>query len=179
MVTAVESRRSSGEPVATLAHARRIVATVPDPELPMLTLADLGIVRAVEIDGATVRVALTPTYTGCPALHEMRHDICRRLLDEGFADVRVKVVLAPAWTTDWITEDGRRKLLAAGIAPPGPATRHVSGPIPLTLTVSRPVPCPRCESAETERTAAFGPTACRALHRCRSCGEPFEHVKEI
>jgi ring-1,2-phenylacetyl-CoA epoxidase subunit PaaD len=179
VVTVVESRRTVGEPAATLELARRIVAAVPDPELPMLTLADLGIVRDVEIDDATVRVEITPTYTGCPALHEMRHDICRHLLDAGFSDVRVQVVLAPAWTTDWITEDGRRKLLAAGIAPPGPAPRRVSGPIPLTLTASRPVPCPRCASVETERTAAFGPTACRALHRCRSCGEPFEHVKEI
>lgn len=160
-----------------LERASAVVAQVPDPELPMLTLAELGMIRDVEIDGATVRVDLTPTYSGCPALHEMRADIVDRLRAAGFADVEVRLVLAPAWSTDWITESGHRKLLAAGIAPPTPAPQR-AGPVRLALTPT-PIACPRCGSRDTVRTAMFGATACRSLHRCRSCAEPFEHVKAI
>lgn len=161
-----------------LAAARRIVSAVPDPELPMVTLAELGIVREVVMDGSAIRVSLSPTYTGCPALHEMRADITQRLQRAGFDDVLVELVLSPAWTTDWISPEGRRKLHAAGIAPPGAVTRTV-GRVPLSLTAPRTVTCPRCGGADTARTAAFGATACRSLHRCDACGEPFEHMKEI
>jgi ring-1,2-phenylacetyl-CoA epoxidase subunit PaaD len=164
---------------AGLARAREIAAAVPDPELPMLTLADLGILRAVTAEGDRIVVAITPTYSGCPALREIRGDLARRLAAAGYADVRVTTVLSPAWSTDWITAEGRRKLAAAGIAPPGPAPRLAAGPVPLTLT-SRPGPaCPACGSPDTVRTAAFSATACKDLHRCRACAEPFEHVKEI
>lgn len=156
-----------------------VAATVTDPELPMLTLADLGVLREVsEVDG-TVRVTITPTYTGCPAMDTMRDDLVHALHAAGYPQVDVRTVLQPAWSSDWITEDGRRKLADAGIAPPGTAPRH-GGPIPLTLSppTSR-VTCPKCGSPDTVETARFSATACKALRRCRVCAEPFEHVKEI
>jgi ring-1,2-phenylacetyl-CoA epoxidase subunit PaaD len=170
---------------ADVRAARQIAGAVPDPELPMVTLADLGILRAVECEGEGERVVvtITPTYSGCPALPEIAHDLRHRLTQAGFTDVIVRTELAPAWSSDWITAEGRRKLRAAGIAPPGPAQRRQAppGPVPLTLTATRrePVPCPRCGSADTTQTAAFSATACRALFRCVACREPFEYVKEI
>jgi ring-1,2-phenylacetyl-CoA epoxidase subunit PaaD len=160
--------------------ARAVAATVTDPELPMLTLADLGVLREVsEVDGR-VTVSITPTYTGCPALDTMRDDLVHALTGAGYPDVEVKTVLSPAWSSDWISVAGKRKLAAAGIAPPGPAPRATDGPVPLRLgpTVRRVV-CPRCGSADTEELSRFSATACRALRRCRDCREPFEHVKEI
>ncbi|EWM12637.1 1,2-phenylacetyl-CoA epoxidase subunit PaaD [Kutzneria sp. 744] len=160
--------------------AQAIAETVTDPELPMLTLAELGVLRSVEDSGDRVVVAITPTYTGCPAMDTMRDDLDHRLHEAGYRDVEIKVVLEPAWTTDWITESGRRKLAEAGIAPPGPAPREHGGPIPLMLGPSvRVVSCPQCGSPDTVEVSAFSATACKALRRCRSCAEPFEHVKEI
>ncbi|MEU4145006.1 1,2-phenylacetyl-CoA epoxidase subunit PaaD [Streptomyces parvulus] len=161
------------------ARARRVAERVPDPELPMLTLADLGVLRGVEVgaDG-TVVASLTPTYSGCPAMAEMRADVAARLREAGYERVEIRTVLDPPWTSDWITESGRRKLTEYGIAPPGPAPR--GGPVPLVLSPTRPaVPCPRCGSAETEETSRFAATSCKALWRCRACREPFEYVKEI
>ncbi|MFE0025862.1 1,2-phenylacetyl-CoA epoxidase subunit PaaD [Amycolatopsis sp. NPDC059021] len=163
-----------------MVSALAVASTVTDPELPMLTLADLGVLRDVsEVDGR-VTVAITPTYTGCPAMDTMRDDLEHALRDAGFAEVEIRTVLDPAWSSDWITESGKRKLAAAGIAPPGAAPRRPAGPIPLTLgaPVSRVV-CPHCGSADTEEQSRFSATACKALRRCRSCLEPFEHVKEI
>jgi ring-1,2-phenylacetyl-CoA epoxidase subunit PaaD len=165
---------------AALARARQLAASVPDPELPMLTLDDLGILREVTAVGGRIVVSITPTYTGCPALREMGADVARRLAAGGFPAAEVRVVIAPPWSSDWITAAGRRKLAAAGIAPPGPAPRSAGGPVPLTLTAGRTdVACPACGSADTAQSAAFGATACRDLYRCRACREPFEHVKEI
>ena len=163
---------------AGLAAAREIAAAVPDPELPMVTVADLGILRDVEAEDGGLVVTITPTYSGCPALREIAHDLRRRLGQAGFAEVTVRTALAPAWSSDWITAEGRRKLRTAGIAPPHPVP---SGPVPLTLTATRrePVACPQCGSLDTTQTAAFGATACKALFRCQTCREPFEHVKEI
>lgn len=158
---------------------RRIAAAVPDPEMPMLTLADLGILRDIraEADG-TVVVTITPTYSGCPAMAEIRADIARTLRHSGYPRVRVDTVLTPAWSSDWISEDGRRKLREHGYSPPGPVSR--SGPVALTLTPAvRRVLCPRCDSPDTQRISEFGATACKALYRCRTCHEPFDHVKEI
>jgi len=161
-----------------MVNAYEIAASVPDPELPMLTVADLGILRDVrERDGA-VMVTITPTYSGCPAMREIGADLRARLRLAGYRDVTVRTELSPAWTTDWITAEGRRKLAAAGIAPPGRAPAR-TGPVPLTLTAAAPVPCPRCGSVRTRRTSAFGAAACRELHACGECLEPFEHVKEI
>jgi ring-1,2-phenylacetyl-CoA epoxidase subunit PaaD len=160
--------------------ARRIAESVPDPELPMLTLADLGILRDVSVTDSHVVVSLTPTYSGCPAMAEMRADVHARLAAAGLGDVEVRTVLSPPWSTDWITEAGRRKLSEAGIAPPQAAPQRGTGPVPLSLTgPPRRITCPSCGSADTERTAAFSATACKDLHRCRACAEPFEHVKEI
>jgi len=164
------------------AAAREIAAAVPDPELPLLTVADLGILRDVSTEDGHLVVTITPTYSGCPALPEIAHDLRRRLGAAGFAEVTVRTALAPAWSSDWITAEGRRKLRAAGIAPPHPAGRN-PGPVPLTLSISgtrrAPVACPRCGSADTTQTSAFGATACKALFRCESCREPFEYVKDI
>jgi ring-1,2-phenylacetyl-CoA epoxidase subunit PaaD len=165
---------------AGLAAARAIAAAVPDPELPMVTVADLGILRDVATEGDRLVVTITPTYSGCPALSEIARDLRRRLAASGYAEVTVRTALAPGWSSDWITVEGRRKLSAAGIAPPHAAPAR-SGPVPLTLSVKgrEPVACPRCGSAVTTQTAAFGATACKALYRCESCREPFEYVKEI
>jgi ring-1,2-phenylacetyl-CoA epoxidase subunit PaaD len=159
--------------------ALAVAKTVTDPELPMLTLADLGVLREVSEKDGRVVVSITPTYTGCPAMDTMRDDLMHALEHAGYGEVEVRTVLAPAWSTDWITDQGRRKLAEAGIAPPGTVPRR-SGPVPLTLAPpARQVPCPHCGSAETELLSEFGPTACKALRRCRACREPFEHVKEI
>jgi ring-1,2-phenylacetyl-CoA epoxidase subunit PaaD len=165
---------------AMLVRARQIAESVSDPELPMLTLADLGILRDVTVTGTHVVVSLTPTYSGCPAIAEIRADVASRLAAAGLADVEIRTVLSPPWCTDWITAEGRRKLAAAGIAPPQAAAHRTAGPVPLTLAAPDiSLACPVCGSADTERTAAFSGTACKDLYRCRACTEPFEHIKEI
>ncbi len=160
--------------------AREVAGRITDPEMPMLTLADLGVLRDVETTGSErVTVWITPTYSGCPAMATMRDDLVHGLQQAGFADVDVCVRLQPPWSSDWISERGRHQLAAHGLSAPGPAPRR-EGPVPLTLLPPRrAVTCPRCRSGETELTSEFGPTACTALYRCASCGEPFEHVKEI
>ncbi len=165
---------------ADLAAAREVAAAVPDPELPMVTLADLGILRDVSEEDGQVVVTITPTYSGCPALREIAHDLRHRLSEAGFGPVTVRTALSPAWTSDWISPAGAAKLRTAGIAPPHPVPASRPGPVPLTLTLSRPaVTCPRCGSADTTRTAAFSATACKALYRCEACREPFEYFKDI
>ena len=165
---------------ATTADPRAVAETVTDPELPALTLADLGVLRDVRVERGTVVVEITPTYSGCPAMGVMRADLVLALHEAGFAAVDVRTVLSPAWSTDWISAAGRRKLAAAGIAPPGRAPVRAAGPVPLSLgPTRRTADCPLCGSADTVELSAFGATACKALRRCRSCGEPFEHVKEI
>jgi ring-1,2-phenylacetyl-CoA epoxidase subunit PaaD len=165
--------------VAPVRSARSVAASVTDPEMPMLTLEDLGVLRDVEIDGGTVIVTITPTYSGCPAMATMRDDLVHRLRAAGFADVEVRISLHPAWSTDWITARGRTALAEHGISPPGAAVRR-DGPVALSLLPTRrTLACPRCGSSDVELTSEFGPTACKALYRCASCLEPFEHVKEI
>ena len=163
-----------------MVSARAVAAAVVDPEMPMLTLDDLGVLRDVSAAGDTVTVTITPTYSGCPALETMRDDLRAALAAAGFGRVEVRTVLSPPWSTDWISEAGLAKLADHGIAPPGRVGPRAAGPIPLTL--NRPparVPCPRCGSDATEELSRFGPTACTALRRCSVCREPFEHVKEI
>lgn len=164
----------------TLDRAWAAAARVVDPELPMLTLIDLGVLRdiAVDDDGAVV-AAITPTYSGCPAMAAMRDDLLREFQDAGLQDARVRVALEPAWTTDWITPEGRAALATAGISPPGAAPRR-SGPVAISLLPTRrAVHCPQCGSADVELSSEFGSTACKAMYRCRTCLEPFDHVKEI
>lgn len=162
-----------------LARARGAAEVVTDPELPMLTLADLGVLRDVRITEHGVEVAITPTYTGCPAMAAMRDDLTRELQRAGFEQVAVRVDLSEPWTTDWISERGKEALRAHGISAPGPAPRP-DGPVALTLSpVRRVVTCPQCGSTHTDVTSEFGSTACKALYRCLDCLEPFDHVKEI
>lgn len=165
--------------------AYEAAAGTPDPELPMLTVADLGILRSVDVTVDGVEVTITPTYSGCPAMREISAGVAARLRRAGFGPVTVRTRLAPPWTSDWITAEGRRKLAEAGIAPPAPAPAHRKhgrgGPVPLTLTTTpAPAPtCPRCGSSRTTQTARFSATACKSLHRCEACGEPFEGVKAL
>ncbi|WP_431916601.1 1,2-phenylacetyl-CoA epoxidase subunit PaaD [Micromonospora wenchangensis] len=154
---------------------RTAVAAVVDPEIRVITIDELGILRAVDEDPATGRVVvtITPTYTGCPAMDVIRTDIRRALTVAGHPDAEVRTVYTPAWSTDWISAAGRAKLAAAGIAPPG--LRGDGTAVPVTLAVR----CPRCGSPETEQVSRFGSTACKALWRCRSCSEPFDHLKAL
>jgi ring-1,2-phenylacetyl-CoA epoxidase subunit PaaD len=160
----------------TTASIRDLVAAVPDPEIPVVTIEDLGILREVRVgaDGA-IEVDITPTYSGCPAMDAIRSDVEDRLAAAGHDRVRVRLVLAPAWTTDWISEDGRRKLAEFGIAPPTGRRPVGTGPVPLTLSVR----CPHCGSPDTRELSRFGSTACKALWRCDACAEPFDHFKPL
>jgi len=153
---------------------RAAAGAVPDPEIPVLTLDDLGIVRDLRVapDG-TVEVDLTPTYTGCPATAVIAADVEAALRSAGAERVAVRTVLSPAWTTDWISDRGRHRLREYGIAPPGPV--RPGGAVPLTLSPR----CPRCGSPDTRQTSRFGSTPCKALWVCRSCAEPFDAFKPI
>ncbi|MDG4790546.1 phenylacetate-CoA oxygenase subunit PaaJ [Micromonospora sp. WMMD1102] len=158
-----------------------------DPELRVLTIEDLGVLRDVTEDASTgrVTVTITPTYTGCPAMDVIRADIRAALAAAGHPEAEVVTVFAPAWTTDWISEAGRAKLAAAGIAPPGPAPAHVIGGGPSTTKSDKRGPflvplgvrCPHCGDADTEQVSRFGSTACKSLWRCRACREPFDHLR--
>lgn len=163
----------------TLDELRSLAGSVPDPELPMVSLAELGVLRAVDRDAAGhVTVDLTPTYTGCPAIESMATDIERLLLQHGVATVTVRTVLSPPWSTADVTPEGRRKLAESGIAPPrggAPGAGGGSGPVPLALGVR----CPHCGSTESTLLSRFSATACKSLRRCESCLEPFDHFKEV
>lgn len=152
-------------------RARMVAAAVVDPEVPVLTIDDLGVLRGVWADERRAVVEITPTYSGCPAVDAIRDDLVLALTDAGFAEVEVRVSLAPAWTTDWMSDDGKRKLRDYGIAPP--TGRAAAGPIRVALAVK----CPRCGSLDTRELARFGSTSCKALYECRSCLEPFDHFK--
>ncbi|WP_344009370.1 1,2-phenylacetyl-CoA epoxidase subunit PaaD [Nocardioides lentus] len=159
--------------------ARSVAARVTDPEMPMLTLADLGVLRDVEETAERVVVTITPTYSGCPAMATMRDDLVHRLRDAGYADVEVRVSLSPAWSSDWISERGRRALVAHGISAPGAAPRH-DGPVALSLLPTRrAVRCPRCDAPDVRLVSEYGATACKAVYACEGCLEVFDHVKEI
>jgi ring-1,2-phenylacetyl-CoA epoxidase subunit PaaD len=163
----------TGAPTAQ--QVREVLAGVTDPEIPVLTIADLGVLRDVRVDGAHVVVTVTPTYSGCPAMDEIRADVRAALARHGWDDVEVRTVLSPAWTTDWLSDDGRRKLREFGIAPPGART---DGPVLVPLgRRGDVVACPQCGSDDTEELARFASTSCKAMWRCRSCREPFDHFK--
>jgi ring-1,2-phenylacetyl-CoA epoxidase subunit PaaD len=159
--------------MVTAAQVREVVATVPDPELPVITIDDLGVLRDVSVDtDGHIVVEITPTYSGCPAMDAIRADVQDRLRDHGWDDVDVRLTLSPAWSTDWISAAGREALREFGIAPPGP---RGDGPVPVMLSVR----CPRCGSTDTREISRFGSTACKALWSCQECSEPFDHVKAI
>jgi ring-1,2-phenylacetyl-CoA epoxidase subunit PaaD len=168
------------EPAAArVAHAWSVLATVLDPEVPVVSVVDLGIVRDVIDFGDALEVVVTPTYSGCPATEVIEQDIVAALDRAGLGPTRMRLQRAPAWTSDWISADGKEKLRGYGIAPPGPADASRGVAIRFVPRVVVPLACPRCASTNTERVAAFGSTACKALWRCRACGEPFEHFKPI
>lgn len=154
-----------------LGLVRLLVGAVPDPEVPVLTIDDLGVLRGVEEVEGRVIVTITPTYSGCPAMHHIEHAILD-VLGEAGVEGEVQTVLGPAWTTDWMTDQGRRKLREYGIAPPAPTATAVG-------ISPRPIACPRCGSTHTETVSEFGSTACKALRRCLDCREPFDHFKEL
>lgn len=147
-----------------MADLREVVASVVDPEIPVLTIDDLGVLRDVEMEDSTVLVTITPTYSGCPAMRQMEDDIVAALARKGISDVEVKTVHNPPWSTDWISEAGHQKLAEFGIAPP---------------TAEDGVLCPRCAASSPRMIARFGSTACKALMVCSSCGEPFDYFKVL
>ena len=153
------------------------LASVTDPEVPVLTILDLGIVRDVEVlqkenSETAVKIWITPTYSGCPAMDMIAMNIRMALISRGIRDIQIEHRISPAWTTDWMSEAGKRKLKEYGIAPP--LRKAAQG---LGLFEDDAVPCPRCGSGETELVSQFGPTSCKALYKCLSCKEPFEHFK--
>ena len=195
MMPTTTAQQAAGHPPSTtadptLAHAWAVLEAVPDPEIPVVSIRELGILRGVEraADGA-LEVVITPTYSGCPAMSQIAEDVGLALDAAGLGPYRIATVLAPAWTTDWITDDAREKLRAYGIAPPtgqcgsgGEAGESLNGGSAEKVIrfVPRKLPapvCPRCGSAHTERLAQFGSTACKALYRCVDCREPFDYFK--
>ena len=161
------------------ARAWDVLRAVNDPEVPVISVVDLGIVREVTVEDGELVVAVTPTYSGCPATEAIEESIVAALDAAGLGPTRIRMQRAPAWTSDWISAQGRAKLHAYGIAPPGPVDREAAAPLRFIARAPAPLACPRCASTNTERLAAFGATACKALWRCRACGEPFEHFKPI
>lgn len=156
-----------------LERARAVLDGVTDPELPFLTIADIGILRDVHLDGATIEIVITPTYSGCPAMDVIGVDIAAAMTRAGLHDHRITRVLAPAWTTDWLSPAARAKLIANGIAPPAKSAGKRA------LFATEAVACPTCGSTETIQVSAFGSTACKAQRRCERCREPFDHFKCI
>lgn len=155
----------------------KLLEGVPDPEIPAINIVELGIVRGVEASDGLIEVIITPTYSGCPAMKVIEDDILTQLKDHHFNHVTIRTVLSPAWTTDWLTEEAKEKLRAYGIAPP----TELAGKKALSLLdfEQKPVPCPRCNSTNTLLKSPFGSTACKALHYCNNCLEPFDHFKCI
>jgi ring-1,2-phenylacetyl-CoA epoxidase subunit PaaD len=177
VTTLRRSTAGGDQPVDDLLDAAwRAAGAVTDPEVPVLTIADLGVLRSVERTGHGVAVTITPTYSGCPAMEHIAAQVAEAVGGLG-VDVEVRTVLSPAWTTDWLTDEGRSKLTAYGIAPPRRAAERGGGPVAVALR--RAVRCPRCGSSRTTVVSEFGSTACKALHRCTDCLEPFDHFKEL
>jgi ring-1,2-phenylacetyl-CoA epoxidase subunit PaaD len=159
------------------ARAWEVLAGVADPEIPVVSIVDLGIVRDVRAEDGALEVTVTPTYSGCPATQVIEASIRRALADAGF-EATVRTSLAPAWTTDWMSAAGREKLARFGIAPPGARAEGAAAPLRFVRPTA-PVACPHCGATDTERLAEFGSTACKALYRCRACREPFDYFKPI
>lgn len=150
-----------------------ILESVSDPEIPVLSVLDLGVVREVNTDDNAVEVVITPTYSGCPAMNTIEVNIRAALQENGYENVTIRTILSPAWTTDWLTESGREKLRMYGIAPPVQGSTDKNA----LFQEVREVSCPRCNSTDTEMVSQFGSTACKSLYRCKSCLEPFDYFK--
>ncbi|TVS03035.1 MAG: phenylacetate-CoA oxygenase subunit PaaJ [Rhodobacteraceae bacterium] len=174
--------RLSGRDMVSEAQVWDWLSEVPDPEIPVISVTDLGIVRDVSVEGETVVVTVTPTYSGCPATSVINFEIEKALRDQGVADVRLERQLDPPWTTDWLKPEAREKLRAYGIAPPIDGTRAegvVEGRIKRLTGAALVVPCPHCGSEDTQKVSQFGSTPCKAAYQCRSCLEPFDYFKCI
>ena len=153
------------------------IGQVPDPEVPVLTIEDLGILRDIQDHDGTIVVTLTPTYSGCPAIQFIEDSVQAVMADAGYINTEIKTVFSPAWTTEWMSEEGKTKLKAFGIAPPHSTSSTAAGAV--SFTSRRPVRCPQCDSADTRVVSEFGSTACKALYSCNTCSEPFDYFKEI
>ena len=158
-----------------VARAWQALAAVEDPEIPALKILDLGLIRFVNVRAGVLEIGLSPTYVGCPATEVIHESVVRALRDAEIGDCVVTSVLSPAWSSDWITAEGRHKMLQLGIVPP----EHMVSNMREVLRADRPPACPRCQSTDTECISEFGSTPCKALHRCRACLEPFEYFKCI
>lgn len=164
-----QTRRNSSHP-----KLWRLLDEVKDPEIPVLSLWDMGVLQDIQYEGDAVRVTITPTYSGCPAMDVMREDIIAHLQNNGVKDCSVKTVLSPAWTTDWMTDKGRAQLRDYGIAPPNDVVDHEGCETPESKVL-----CPHCGSSHTQRISEFGSTACKALFKCQDCSETFDYFKNI
>jgi ring-1,2-phenylacetyl-CoA epoxidase subunit PaaD len=152
----------------------QLLSTVTDPEVPVLTVMDLGIVRDVKVNDEQIEVIITPTYSGCPAMDMITMNIKLLLIEHGYKNVKVTSVLSPAWTTDWMSEEGKMKLKEYGIAPPNPKQQVCDDKL---FAADEAVQCPHCDSWHTRRISEFGSTACKALYQCNDCKEPFDYFK--
>ena len=150
-----------------------ILEEVKDPEVPVLSIIDLGIVREVKLDGDAIKIVITPTYSGCPAMDVISMDIRLKLIEKGFRNVSIQQQLSPAWTTDWMSTEGKAKLKAFGIAPPNPKQQFCSS----DMFREEAIECPRCRSYHTELISQFSSTACKAMYRCLDCKEAFDYFK--
>ncbi len=173
MNTAQNIAATAGSGNSEIERLEALLEQVTDPEIPVVSIRDLGILRDISLEGGQVTVTITTTYSGCPAMSTIRADIRQTLSEAGYEDVRVKQNLSPAWTTDWMTAQGREKLREYGIAPP---QKSVDGYCAVT-SPGTAVPCPQCGSEHTECISEFGSTACKALYRCLECAEPFDYFK--
>lgn len=159
----------------TKSEILKLLSEIPDPEIPVITIAELGVIRDVIIDGETVEIKITPTYSGCPAMKRMEDDIKEVLNANGIEKIKITMVYSPAWTTDWIPEEAKEKLRVYGIAPPQESTQDKS----FLTGKNKTIKCPRCKSENTRLVSQFGSTACKALYQCNDCLEPFDYFKCI
>lgn len=152
-----------------------LLSQIPDPEIPVISIVELGVIRSIEADGTAVKVVITPTYSGCPAMKQMEDDVRKKLAENGFTDITISLSYSPAWTTDWLSEEAKLKLQQYGIAPPEEKTSDKS----FLTGKHKNITCPRCKSKNTHLISQFGSTACKALYQCKDCLEAFDYFKCI
>ena len=153
-----------------------LFSEIPDPEIPVISIVELGVIRFIEVlDEISIQIVITPTYSGCPAMKQIEVDVRKKLIEHGFSVIEIKTIFSPPWTTDWITSETKEKLRKYGIAPPEETTQDKSW----LLGIEKKITCPRCKSLNTKLISQFGSTACKALHQCQSCLEPFDYFKCI
>lgn len=159
----------------TKAEVLNVLSEIPDPEIPVISIVELGVIREIIVDGKNIEVKITPTYSGCPAMKQMEDDVKKKLRESGFETITIRTVYNPAWTTDWLSAEAKRKLQNYGIAPPEESTNDKS----FITGKTKSITCPRCKSVNTIMISQFGSTACKALHKCNDCLEAFDYFKCI